>query len=181
MHADDALGLHGGARDGGHEQRRGVGREHALVRDDLLGQAREQLVLDLQALGRGFDHELAGREVLERGRGLEPPGRVGGLRCAQAAALDAALELGPDPAKTPLERVGQGSWSSVRAPDRQASCAIPAPIVPAPATPIVRAGGPAPRDHAGTSALIPVRARPMISFWICEVPSYSVVTRASRR
>jgi hypothetical protein len=25
--------------------------------------------------------------------------------------------------------------------------------------------------QAGTSALIPVAARPMISFWICEVPS----------
>jgi hypothetical protein len=25
--------------------------------------------------------------------------------------------------------------------------------------------------QAGTSALIPVIARPMISFWICEVPS----------
>ena len=26
-------------------------------------------------------------------------------------------------------------------------------------------------DHDGTSALMPVSARPMISFWICEVPS----------
>ena len=33
----------------------------------------------------------------------------------------------------------------------------------------------------GTIALIPVASRPMISFWICEVPSYRVVTRASRR
>ena len=31
------------------------------------------------------------------------------------------------------------------------------------------------------SALIPVSARPMISFWICDVPSYSVVTRTSRK
>ena len=41
------------------------------------------------------------------------------------------------------------------------------------------------RAHAwtrgGVIALIPVASRPMISFWICEVPSYSVVTRASRR
>jgi hypothetical protein len=29
----------------------------------------------------------------------------------------------------------------------------------------------APPRYAGTSALIPVSARPMISFWICEVPS----------
>jgi hypothetical protein len=27
------------------------------------------------------------------------------------------------------------------------------------------------RPQAGTSALMPVIARPMISFWICEVPS----------
>jgi hypothetical protein len=33
----------------------------------------------------------------------------------------------------------------------------------------------------GTSALIPVIARPMISFWIWEVPSYRVVTRTSRK
>ncbi len=30
-------------------------------------------------------------------------------------------------------------------------------------------------------AFTPVMARPMISFWICDVPSYSVATRASRR
>ena len=35
--------------------------------------------------------------------------------------------------------------------------------------------------YIGVIALIPVAARPMISFWICEVPSYRVVTRASRR
>ena len=37
------------------------------------------------------------------------------------------------------------------------------------------------RAHDGTSALMPVSARPMISFWICDVPSYSVVTRTSRK
>jgi hypothetical protein len=31
------------------------------------------------------------------------------------------------------------------------------------------------------SAFTPVIARAMISFWICDVPSYRVVTRASRR
>jgi hypothetical protein len=29
--------------------------------------------------------------------------------------------------------------------------------------------------------LMPVTARPMISCWICDVPSYRVVTRTSRR
>jgi hypothetical protein len=38
------------------------------------------------------------------------------------------------------------------------------------------------RGHPwGVIASTPVRARPMISFWICDVPSYSVVTLASRR
>ena len=32
-----------------------------------------------------------------------------------------------------------------------------------------------------TIAFTPVTARAMISFWICDVPSYRVVTRASRR
>ena len=36
-------------------------------------------------------------------------------------------------------------------------------------------------SSAGIIALIPVASRPMISFWICDVPSYRVVTRASRR
>ncbi len=36
-------------------------------------------------------------------------------------------------------------------------------------------------ERTGVIALMPVAARPMISLWICEVPSYSVVTRASRR
>ena len=37
------------------------------------------------------------------------------------------------------------------------------------------------RAHDGTRALMPVRARPMMSFWICDVPSYRVVTRTSRK
>jgi hypothetical protein len=40
-------------------------------------------------------------------------------------------------------------------------------------------GDPEAKRHA--SALMPVSARPMISFWICDVPSYSVVTRTSRK
>ena len=37
------------------------------------------------------------------------------------------------------------------------------------------------QDDLHASALIPVSARPMISFWICDVPSYRVVTRTSRK
>ena len=94
---------------------------------------------------------------------------------------------------SPRGRAGAGS-ASCRAPaprDRgraaasacpatQPSCAIPEPIVPAPATPST-AGALAARAHEGTSALMPVSARPMMSFWICEVPSYRVVTRTSRK
>ena len=71
---------------------------------------------------------------------------------------------------------------------------MPAPIVPAPSTPMTLAARPSrpalpassvslstalssdiarlvAAAQAGTSALMPVIARPMISFWICEVPS----------
>ena len=37
------------------------------------------------------------------------------------------------------------------------------------------------KAQEGTSALMPVIARPMISFWIWDVPSYRVVTRTSRK
>ena len=36
-------------------------------------------------------------------------------------------------------------------------------------------------ESYGRNAEIPVASRPMISFWIWEVPSYRVVTRASRK
>ena len=75
---------------------------------------------------------------------------------------------------------GIGSCSRVcAAAGRQASWAMPAPIVPAPTTPIV--AGASAMAQLGIRALIPVAARPMISCWICEVPSYSVVTRTSRK
>ena len=69
-----------------------------------------------------------------------------------------------------------GSCTRVSTPASAPSCAIPAPIVPAPTTPRRRG-----RPTAQVIAFTPVAARPMISFWICEVPSYRVVTRASRR
>ncbi len=63
-----------------------------------------------------------------------------------------------------------GSCTRVRVPASAPSCAIPAPIVPAPTTPMTPRGGHG-KSYAGTIALIPVAARPMMSFWICEVPS----------
>jgi hypothetical protein len=71
VHSDDPLGPLGRARDRGHEQRGRVGREHALFGDDLRRQPSEQRALKLEALRRGFDHQLARGQVLERRRGRE--------------------------------------------------------------------------------------------------------------
>src|SRR6202012_6117705 len=111
----------------------------------------------------------------------EAAGRLGGLGRAQATAVDPALEVAADA----LEAAVEGFWIGV---GDERSCPRQARKLRAPGA--HRAGaGDADRagcargsgHYAGTSALIPVRARPMISFWICDVPSYSVVTRASRR
>ncbi len=67
-----------------------------------------------------------------------------------------------------------GSSSRTRAPEAAASCAIPEPIVPAPTTPTTRAAGivvVSVAEATYASALMPVSERPMMSFWICDVPS----------
>ena len=65
----------------------------------------EQLSLELEPLRRGLDHQLGVGEVLERGRGDEPGDGLRGLLGAQAAALDASVELGLDPLHPALERL----------------------------------------------------------------------------
>jgi hypothetical protein len=61
VHADDALRMDRRRSERRHEQRGGVASQHALLADDLR-ELRVQLVLELQALRRRLDHELARRE-----------------------------------------------------------------------------------------------------------------------
>ena len=177
MHADDALGALGSRGDRRDQQRRGVGGQYARVADDAARQPREQLVLDLQALGRRLDHQLARGEI-RRARAPLAAGREPPLACESLSR----------PRSTP-----RSSWARIRSRPRvkrlgdrvvqQRAGAGQARQLGDPGAHRARAGdsdrlGRVDCDaHAGTSALIPVSARPMISFWICEVPSYSVVTR----
>ena len=137
--------------------------------DHVAGQRAEDLVLERQRLGRRLDDQLAGREVAERRGDLEPgarpprrPRRSSGPRSAPLPR-SAAMRSRPRCAAP-----STGSCTSVRAPAIAASWAMPAPIVPAPTTPMTDGGG---GHQPGMSALMPVSARPMISFWICDVPS----------
>ena len=193
VHADDPLGALGSRGDRRDQQRRGVARQHALVGDDAVRQPREQLVLELQALGRRLDHQLARGKILERGSRLQPVASRRRLRIAQSATLDAPVQLGPDPLEPPAERLrdrvvqqraGTGQTAELSDPGAHRAGAGDSDDVWGRGWRWAGgwAGGWAGFPiYAGTSALMPVNARPMISFWICEVPSYSVVTRASRR
>ena len=101
-----------------------------------LGQAPEQLALQLQVLGRRLDHQLAPRQVLEQ----RPP----------HGALDAPPPppRRPPPSPRPLEqRLAEPRRAARRAPRRRVvqvgleppqarELRDPAPIVPAPTTPI---------------------------------------------
>ena len=128
--------------DRGHEQRRGVGGEHAVLGDDLLGQPREQLALDLQALGRGLDHELARRRsprAPARPRAAPTPPRPrDALRRPRSTPRSSWARIRSRPRSSASRSPGRAAASA--RPDRHASWAIPAPIVPAPATPMVPAG-----------------------------------------
>ncbi len=64
--ADDAPGPGVRGGDLGDRQRRGVGGEDRLRRDDVVELA-EDVLLDLQRLDHGLDYEVGVREVLERG------------------------------------------------------------------------------------------------------------------
>ena len=108
VHAHHKLGARGGAGQRGHRDGGGVGGEHRLRRDHR--QLLEQLALELAALRRGLDDQLAAHEVLQPRR----RGRV---------------------TQTALQRLGVGVVQQRLHPRRDADWAMPAPIVPAPATP----------------------------------------------
>ncbi len=110
-------------------------------------------MLELEALGCGLDHEVAAGEILEGRRRLQPPGGRGVVFLLQAPARRG------QPA---LERVAVGVV------DERPRAGLRRELRDAGAH---RAGAEdADRLHQ-TIALIPVAARPMISFWICDVPS----------
>jgi hypothetical protein len=78
VHPDDAVGRARRRADRGHRQRRGVRRQDG---PGVAGELAQQLALELQALGRRLDDEVAGLELLERAD------RAQALACALHRAL----------------------------------------------------------------------------------------------
>ena len=138
MHAADAVAMLQRARDRGDADRRGVGGEDAVGRDDGLELA-EQLLLDLEILEHRLDDDMAGLEVVElvgdrrdwhrswRGRrrsaGPWPPG-------PSASRGSPAFALAAPPAAA--------SNMIALMPPCAVTCAMPRPMAPVPTTPTVR-------------------------------------------
>ncbi len=127
-------------------------------------------MLELHALGGGLDDDLAVGEVLERGRGPQP--LLGPLRVLRShpPLAHLALQLAQDPRHAALQRVRVGVVQERLHAGDAAELRDPGPHRPGPGDAEDR-GRVVARAHDGTSALMPVSARPMMSFWICEVPS----------
>ncbi len=163
-------GRRGGRGDRGDEQRRGVGGQHAVRADDLR-EAGEQLPLELEGLRRSLDHELTCAEILQHADGLEPRGGRGRLLGCQPPARGAALERRADRAQPALQCIGR------RVVQQRARAGLTGQLGDSGSHRAGAEHADRPRGgrlsvaHPGTSALMPVIARPMISFWICEVPS----------
>ena len=124
-----------------------------------LGDAREQRAFELERLRRRLDDDVGFGEPRQFGHALERPARAR----LQPPLLDLVLEPLGDAGQPALQRLG------ISVVDERARARRRGELRDAGAH---RAGAEDPDDHYdGTSALRPVSARPMISFWICEVPS----------
>ncbi len=135
VHADHALGPGHAGGDLGHAQRRRVGGEHAVVAHDL-GDAPEQLALELERLRRRLDHDVGVGQ-----RGESSAASTGRPRRRRAAPSRPRAPAARAIAGSPRSSASaSGSCTSVRAPAAAASWAMPAPIVPAPRTPTITRG-----------------------------------------
>ncbi len=103
-------------------------------------------------------------------RRLEPAQTRLDLRRREPPALGATRELGPDPLKAALEGLGDRVVEQ-RARPAETGQLGDSGAHRAGAGHADRARCARHRGQEGMSALMPVNARPMISFWICEVPS----------
>jgi hypothetical protein len=95
VHADDALGPRSGGRDLGHRQRGRVRGQDRVAREDAF-ELREDLLLHVQLLDDGFDHEVAVGQVVELRRQREPLQRGIALLGRHPALFDTAVEVALD-------------------------------------------------------------------------------------
>ena len=96
VHADGPFGALEHRCDLGHRERRCVRREDRIVADDRLERAKE-LVLDVEVLERGLDHDVAAREVGEVGREAQPAHRRVARSLVELALVDLARQEVADP------------------------------------------------------------------------------------
>ena len=88
--ADDAAGQGVGGGDLGDAERRGVGREDALGRDDPVELAEDRL-LDLERLDDRLHDQVGPGELLELGREADPAEQLGLLGLGELLALHGAV------------------------------------------------------------------------------------------
>ena len=130
VHPDDALGRARRRADRGDRHRRGVRREDGL---GVAGELAQQLALELQALGRGLDDELAA----PRARSSAPTGRrrsrapsTGRLPPRRLDARDAAFQRAPAPGRAarspaPTARRAERSRPPSSRHRRRRRCGVP--------------------------------------------------------
>ena len=86
VHPDDVLRPRGRAGKRGHRNRRRIRGQHHVVAAHQR-QGTEQVALQVGALGRRLDHELARRQLVERAHRLEQRGRILAARVPSRAHL----------------------------------------------------------------------------------------------
>ena len=101
-------------------------------------EAAERVALELELLGDRLDHQVGDGQRLQAGGRADARERVGRILRRKLLLLDLARQEAADPLLRALggavDRVVDSSTSS---PASAATCAMPAPIVPAPRTPMV--------------------------------------------
>ena len=93
-------GLGDAGRDRGHRERGGVGREHRRRRRRRRASCANSSRFSSRSSGRGLDHQVAARQLVERRSRLQPRERPRRLGLAPAPALGALGE----PVADPLDR-----------------------------------------------------------------------------
>jgi len=139
VHAVNALGVRRGNGDLGNRQRGGVRRQDRVLRDDPVD-PREDLLLQLEVLRHGLDHELA---VGERRQPIEPRAEpqpqppeehgpvLGGQLPAAHGAGGGVLEDAPPPGHCGVVELDGHDLDPVAGEHST----MPTPIVPSPMTP----------------------------------------------
>ena len=141
MHADHATGMSETRCELRDRQRRRVGCYDTVGRDDVL-EARIELALGRGVLDDRLDHEPGNTRVGQRDHTRDPADRaIGVLLLKLALGGQFAQDVSAMPFFAASAAPKRASCSWTRWPARAATCAIPAPMAPAPMTATVEVAG----------------------------------------